>query len=421
MLKKIKHYFQEGIWNFSIHKKSGFSYFYYKTLRICYLSMRGFFFDHPCSVSASALTFFTLMSLVPLLALSILIARGFGFHVAFQEQLLVRFPEQTQTLENIFEFANAYLAQIQGGVVAGVGLLVLILAVIFMLRNFELILNQIWNVDVHRSWARVFGDYLLLLLIFPLFFIAANSAAVYVIGFLGSEIYSLFINFVPYLLFWLLFTFLYAFMPNTKVPFRSASLGALLTAALYLIVQWSYLFFQRGAGQYGAAYGTIAALPLFLVWLQLSWYLIIFGAEVAHAHQDFADFEFEAKLQNVSFRFRKLLYLWMIHLGVKKEILTLEVLMKDYKVPKYLSRMALQELVRCHIFQKENKGFKVMQNVGRMKIAEVLKQIEFEGESDFDIMPTQSFEKLSEVLEAFERAVESIPENLKMEDVPDPI
>lgn len=265
-------------------------------VQMFYLAGRGFFRDQ-CSLIASALTYYTLMSMVPILAVAFAIARRLGYSASFKNELLARFQDQNEVLIELFKYADAMLEQAKGGLIAGVGLAVLLFSAAFLFNNLEGIFNQIWGVKKFRSWKRMITDYSALMFIAPIVFAFASSMTVFVVNRLEIAIRVLpfagwvvswilfFVNLIPYGLFWLLFLFIYLFMPNAKVHFRSASLAAALTGCLYIGAQWVYIYFQVGAGRYGAIYGSMAALPLFLIWVQMGWFLLLFGAEVSHAHQ----------------------------------------------------------------------------------------------------------------------------------------
>lgn len=432
MIKKIKYFFLDGLWNFSIQEVSGFKRIGIKWLRIFYLALRAFFQDN-VSFSASSLTYYSLMSIVPLLALAIAVARGFGYHDLFQEQLLDRFPDQAEAFTQLFKYADAFLLEAKGGLIAGIGFGVLFLAVLFLLHNLEDIFNNLWSVRKSRSWKRIFTDYFAILLIAPIFFVFASSMTVFVVEYLeiGATFLPLsswvvswllvFVNVIPYCLFWILFVFLYLFMPNTKVPFRSGALGALIAAVFYILAQWAYIKFQVGAGRYGAIYGTMAALPLFLIWLQISWYVVLFGAQIAWAHQTYRDHEYEDPIRQMSHSFRRLMSLWFTSIALKKGILSLETLSQRFQVPLPLAKMVLQELVKCHILHESKDGYIPNAEVVEMRVSDVLKRLETHGERDFPFIEARALQRFEKTLESFASAIEKDPENSRISDVPDTI
>jgi membrane protein len=296
MLDKIRHYFLVKLWSFPLSGETGLRHFGFKWLRIVFSAARGFYIDK-CSLSASSLTYYTLMSIIPVLAMAFAVSRAFGYNDVFRAELLQRFQDQNGALLHMFTYADAFLDQARGGPIAGVGLIILFLTVALLLNTLEVILNQIWGARKMRPWRRIGTDYFAFMLVAPILFVVANSASVFIVDILEMLIRNLpvgrgaiasllfLINLIPYCLFWILFTFMYLFMPNTKVYFLSACLGGLVAACLYIFSQWIYIYFQVGVSHYGAVYGSMAALPLFLIWLQVSWFLFLFGAEISCAHQ----------------------------------------------------------------------------------------------------------------------------------------
>ncbi|MDF2576863.1 MAG: putative ribonuclease [Chlamydiales bacterium] len=255
------------------------------------------FFKNNCHLRAAALTFYTLLSIVPVLALAFGIAKGFGLEKHLEHEILENFPNQEQIISQFIEFARSILAQTEGEVIAGTGILVLFWSVIQLLSNIEGSLNVIWNVTTARSWKRKIGDYLSAILIGPFLLLTSSSLTVLVksrllLFFQGHTAISPASDFVlwgfqwlPIVLIWLLFTFTYWFLPNTQVSIKAALIAGIVCGSAYQVMQWLYVTFQIGTARYGAIYGSFAALPLFLIWLHISWYILLFGAEMAHAIQ----------------------------------------------------------------------------------------------------------------------------------------
>ncbi len=428
MLQKIKSYFRDGLWNFPLSQERGLRRFGLKWLRIGYLAGRGFVQDK-CSLGASSLTYYTLMSIVPLIAMAFAIARGFGYDEMLRAELLQRFQDQNAALVEIFKYADTFLEQARGGVIAGIGVVILFLTVALLLSNLEGILNHVWGVKKLRSWRRILSDYFALMLIGPVFFVFASSTSVFIVDFLEIGIRTLpislwamswllfLVNVVPYCLFWILFTFIYLFMPNTKVHFRSAGLAGLFAGCLYLVVQWGYIYFQIGVSRYGAIYGSMAALPLFLVWIQLSWFLFLFGAEISYAHQTLDEHEFEGRAERASYHFKRLVSLWIVHVALKKGFLTREVLMKRYQIPAALAKPILQELVDVEILHEARGGYVPAHRALDMKISDVIEALESRGEAHFPFIESKSLAPFEKALEHFRKQIESSPENMRLSHV----
>ena len=267
---------------------------FFSTLyRVVQAVARGFKEDD-CSSKASALTFYTLLSIVPVLAVAFGIAKGFGFERHLESGLSDKFIEQREVVDKLIDFAYKTLQNTQSGLIAGIGLVVLFYTVLKLFGNIESSFNSIWKVRKSRTFVRSFSDYLAMMLFCPLFFAASSSVSVFITtqiitysqatGFWEtiSPIFYLALHLFPLLLACLLFTALYAIMPNTKVPLKYALIGGICAGTAYQIVQAIYIKFQIGLSSYGAIYGSFAALPLFLIWINTSWLIALAGAEIAY-------------------------------------------------------------------------------------------------------------------------------------------
>lgn len=264
-----------------------------RLLRTLFLAAKGFD-ARQGPLHASALTFYSLLSLVPLAAMAFGVAKGFGFEQMLERELLRHFAAQQEVVLQVIGFARNMLDNTKGGLIAGVGVAVLFWSVIKVLGRIEESFNLIWGV-APRPLMRKLSDYLTVMIIGPVLLIMSGSVTVFIasqVSALSSQVglenvvdpaVSLGLALAPYVLLWVLFALVYLIMPNTKVRLGSAVLGAVLTGSAYQLLQVAYVRFQIGVSSYNAIYGSFAALPLFLVWLQLSWIIVIFGAEIVHA------------------------------------------------------------------------------------------------------------------------------------------
>jgi membrane protein len=264
-----------------------------RAIRVLYDAARGFIEDD-CYAKASALTFYSLLSIVPVLAVLFGIAKGFGFEKALEKELSEHFIEQQELVDKLIQFAYSWLKTVQGGVIVGIGTVALLWSVLGLLSNIESTLNAIWKTPISRSYRRKISDYLAIMLICPIFFVTSSSITVFLITHITQtaqsnilvEAVSPFLLFIlklfPFFLIWILFTFVYLFMPNTRVYLRSALIAGVIAGTAFQLWQWIYIRFQIGATSYGAIYGSFAALPLFLIWLQISWLILLAGAELAY-------------------------------------------------------------------------------------------------------------------------------------------
>ncbi len=230
------------------------------------------FFRARCDLRVFALTYYTALSAVPLFALLYGLSRMLGLETFIQETLLIRFSQQREALLEVFSLSKNLLEGFHGGVIAMIGSIVVFGSIWFLLDHLERVVNQLWEVTGRISIRKVLSDYLVMLCAVPLLFFLLSSIRIHVF-------------FFPYLLFWVLFSFIYWALPNCKVSISSVLVGGAISAALYLIVQWGYIYFQTQAAHYGTVYGSLSVLPLFFAWVQCCWYIFLFGAGISHAHQ----------------------------------------------------------------------------------------------------------------------------------------
>ena len=278
------------------------------------------FYQDKCPERASALTYYTLLSIVPVIGLVFGIAKGFGLEKIIQNQIL-QFAQrggwQEGVVDRMLSFSSSLLEQTKGGLIAGVGVVFLFWTLISILGNIEGSFNDIWEVRRSRTYMRKFTDYLAIAVFTPILVIISSSFTVVaaseaklvvqkiaLLGAISSVIFFL-LNLLPYVSIWFLLTLNYMVLPNTRVPLRAGITAGIVAGTVYQIVQWIYIKFQIGVASYGAIYGSFAALPLFLVWLQISWMIVLFGAEIAFAHEHAETFGFHPDHSRISMSSKK--------------------------------------------------------------------------------------------------------------------
>ncbi len=297
----LRNFLTHDIWRNSDLEHSRLVRFFISKVKVTILAFRGFFEDH-CQLRASALTFYTLLSIVPFVALLFGIAKGFQLHEALQDVLLQKMEGQEEIAVKVIQFSSNLLENTKGGLIAGIGVLVLLWTALKLLGNIERSFNSIWGIHHDRSLWRKISDYLAIVLICPFVIIFASSITVLLSS--KIELFALLehlvpvvltsLKLLPLLLLWLMFTFVYVFLPNTRVRILPAFVGAIVAGTCFQLWQFLYINTQIFVGNYGAIYGSFSALPLFLLWLQVSWLIVLFGAEVAYALQNLKSFEQEA-------------------------------------------------------------------------------------------------------------------------------
>ena len=311
MIRRLINFLTKDVWLINIDELPKGRSFLIQQLRILILAARGFKEDQ-CQIRGSALTIFTLLSVVPVLAMAFGIAQGFGLEQRLEAEIHNAFDATPEISAFLIDFASSALNRTQGGLVAGIGVLILLWSVISVLGNIEAAFNEIWGVKKSRNFFRKFSDYLAITLVAPFLIILSSSITVFIasnVASLISDVDTLSfleplikgsLNFLPYVIVWLVFSLLYIVMPNTKVRFVPALIAGIVAGTAFQIFQEAYIAFQVYVTSYNAIYGSFAALPLFIIWLQISWILILFGAELSFAHQNVRNFEFESGARSVS-------------------------------------------------------------------------------------------------------------------------
>jgi membrane protein len=291
-LEKIKAFFTEDLWSFESREVSRWQKFWLRQVQIVSLTVRDFYNDQ-CLLRASALTYTTLLSIVPLLALMVSVLKGLGAQNVLEPLILERFAGgMDQAVSAIFR----YIENTSFGRVGWAGLGFLVFSVLTLLSNIEVSFNHVWRVQETRSWLRRFSDYFSVVLLGPILILAAVSISTSLqsqtlvqrlveTAYVGGAILLVF-KLVPFLVMWAAFIFLFLFMPNTKVRFHAALIGGIVGGTIWQLVQWAYVHFQIGVAKYNAIYGTLAALPIFMIWIYLSWVIVLFGLELTYAVQN---------------------------------------------------------------------------------------------------------------------------------------
>ena len=439
MLAKIIQFIERDIWRIRLKHLPAAKALLIEHLRILLAAWRGFE-NHQCQLRASALTFFSLLSIVPIAAMAFGIAKGFDMQTILEERLLEKFKGQEEVLTKVFDFANTLLANTKGGVIAGVGVAVLFWTIIKVLGNIESSLNAIWGIRRPRSLSQKATDYLSVMLISPILLVLSGSATIFIasqvtfitqkIALLGglSTVVSFILKFVPYSIMWALFTFIYIFMPNTKVNFKSGLFAGIIAGTMYQTVQWLYVTFQVGVAQYNAIYGSFAALPLFLVWMQLSWLIVLAGAELSYAHQHSDMLEFEPDIERVSPSFKKLLTLRVVSLLAKNfsqglKSLSMSDISHATDIPKKLIQQILNDLTECGIIidtsnkQEQEVGYQPALDTDHLTINYVLDVMEKCGIPDIPVEPAPELETLAGSLKTFRDELEKSAANRILRDI----
>lgn len=276
-------------------------------LKALVLSIR-FFFNDRMMERASALTYYTLLALVPVFALLLGIAKGFNVQDIVEQSLANAETGQNETITYLFRFADSYLQQTNSGIIMGIGIVMLLWVIYSTIGNIESVFNSIWQVKKGRSTLRKITDYLCIMIIIPVLVFVVCGLQIFShtlmtsgnLDIVLSTTLSVSLKITPYVLIILVFTLAYIVIPNTKVKFLNAIIAGAVAGTAFLMFQNLYINGQIWVSKYSAIYGSFAALPLLLLWLQMSWVICLYGAELSFACQNISSFDYENDTKNIS-------------------------------------------------------------------------------------------------------------------------
>ncbi|MEM7551032.1 MAG: YihY/virulence factor BrkB family protein [Bacteroidota bacterium] len=328
IVQSLIQFFQYDLWKLNLKKLPVFKKYIYQQLRVIVLVIKGFDKDQG-ALHASALTFFSVLAIVPFLAVIFGIAQVFGFQSVLEEELSRNLAAQKDVLDYLLKFTESLLVNTKGGTVAIVGFVIVLFTILRLLSNIEASFNVIWGIKKQRPLIRKLTDYISILLIAPII-VAVSSSATFIIRsqvtqivesiafleFFSSAIVTL-LKLSPFVLIIILLTLIYMVMPNTKVKFKSALIAGIIAGTAYELIQVLYVTFQFGVSRYNAIYGAFSLLPLFIIWMQLSWIVILMGAELSFAIQNVEKYDFLNESTSLSYTTKKKLYIYIIFSIVK--------------------------------------------------------------------------------------------------------
>jgi membrane protein len=370
---------------------------------------------------ASALTYFTLLSIVPVLALLFGIAKGFGLESLLNQWMQEHLDWAGDALPTILDFTSSLLAHTKGGLVAGVGLLFLFYATIQMLGHIEKALNDIRHIKKQRSWIRKFTDYLSMMILTPVFLIASSSAMIYLSHTLKTVtdqtqinwLFKTFFSFVPYLMSWFLFAFMYTIMPNARVKLKPVIIASIIAGTAFQLWQFVYINFQVGVANYNAIYGSFAALPLLLIFLYYTWIIFLLGANIAYSIENIKRIEIERSTISLSIRKQKVAYLFLVHYIVKNfekrtnPPLVFE-LAKGIRLPEHLVQSMLAKLTEAGILREviipgsDKTGYQPAFAIMQMTLGILMETIEKKIDDQGILQHSEITVRLEEILNEYD-------------------
>jgi membrane protein len=405
-VKATIHFITYDIWRITGNEVSGLKSIYINTIKTTILAIRGFLSEN-LLIQASALTYSTLLSIVPLLAIIVGIAKGFGFQGSVRQQLMNYFPGHKPEIDKALEFVESYLSQAQGGVIIGVGLIVLFYTVINLISSIEDTFNTIWQIPKSRPWRRKIVGYMALFLILPILMTASSGFSLF-ISTLQNTFLSEYVFFTPmvkailavapFIIASVTFAVIYILLPNTKVNLLNGLIPGIIAGFAFQLFQMLYISGMIWVSKYNAIYGSFAALPLLLLWLQLSWLICLFGAELSYASQNVKKFSFERDSRNISRRYKDFLTLLITSLIVKRftgdggKPYTADELSDSYKIPLRITTQILFLLMELNIIIEVVYGdderivyYQPAMDINKISVGFLLSKMDEYGSENFKV------------------------------------
>lgn len=411
---------------------------YSNILKYLFFAAKGFKQDQ-CVLRASALTLYTLLSIVPVMAMAFGLAKGFGMQKLLEKELYDRFPGQEEILNRVIVFSNNLLEGTQSGIMALLGIIVLCYSVIKMFNHIENAFNAIWWVKQGRPWIRKFTDYMALFITAPLLTLFSGSATIFIstrletllsglnIPYFVEVLISWGFKIVPFITIWVLFIFFYIFIPNKKINLAAAVAGGMFAGTTYQVGQILYVKFQVGVSHYNAIYGSFAALPLFLIWLQASWIILLVGAEFAFAWENSQTLdESHGNYQTLSIRMKKMMMLRIVMVCVnrfthRQPAPSSEEICEETKIPLQIVQRLLSDLIDCRVLSevhmKGKYGFAPAHDIETMTLTDVIHSFEELGDQSIQVADTLEYQALEESLVSFEKAAVESPGDRRIKDI----
>lgn len=413
--------------------------FWVRQRRILYLLYIGIKRDN-IYIKASALTFFTILSVIPMVALFFGIAKGFGLSDELRAQIIMQFHNQEQVMNWILDFANNTLEQTSGGWLAAVGVAFLFYTVGQLLNYVESAFNSIWKVEETRVWYRQVTDYLAVIILVPALFIASSSATVLATTKLNDiltqsdmldvfkPVVSFLVNLIPFILLFTLASAAFLAMPNTRVKIRSALFSGLIAGIALQLLQIVYVESQMGISRLGALYGSFAAVPLLMVWIQMSWVVLLMGAQLSYYMQNITRYEFEFDVQTVSLKQKKRLALLVMHSLVEDFVKGMkprapEEISQELSLPVRTVHDCLDMLRDASIVTEvwnekyERYVYQPATDINKMTLYYVLEKIETSGSLHKVVINNADYRKIDSAMTKFETLIASSEVNVLLRDI----
>ncbi len=360
----------------------------YQIIRTIVLVVRGFGSKN-LNDTAKALTFSLIFAIVPILAMIVAIAKGFGVVDVIETQLNKSFLGETNLVPTIMAMVERYLETAQGGLFIGIGILILLWAVYAFFQSVETAFNRIWNVQKSRSIIRQATTYIAIVVLIPVLIICSAGITIVIhsmVGQLGG------VKLLQFVIIWLLFTLMYIAVPNTKVRFMSALIPGVLMGTLFQLLQMLSVYLIAFLSRTSIVYGAFATIPILMTWLQYTSLLILIGAQMSYAIQNNEEYEYEQDLNVMSRRYKDFIMFYLLSIIIARfeadeaPLTAHELAVRD-RLPIRLVNSLLGRLVETGVLRevyaegKEEKTYQPGLDTHKISVGLVLDRIEARARS----------------------------------------
>lgn len=379
----------------------------YAIIRTIVLVVRGFN-NKNLNDKAKSLTYSLIFAIVPILAMIVAVAKGFGVADVIETQLNKSFLDETGMVPTIMEMVDRYLETAQDGLFIGIGILILLWAVYSFFQSVESAFNQIWNVRKSRSILRQITTYIAIVVLIPVLIVCSAGINIFLHTTVESSLHiealhhffhTNGVQFLQFVIVWLFFITMYVAIPNTKVRFISALIPGIIMGTLFQLLQMLSVYLIAMLSRTSIVYGAFATLPILMTMLQYTSLLILIGAEMSFAIQNNEEFEYEQDLNNMSRRYKDFVMLYLLSVIIRRfeadeaPLTAHELAIRD-NLPIRLVNSLLTRMVDTGVLREvytegeEDKTYQPALDSHKISVGMVIKRIETQGTEEFLQAPT---------------------------------
>ncbi|MCD6586528.1 MAG: YihY/virulence factor BrkB family protein [Desulfobacteraceae bacterium] len=428
-LRKLSDFLRNEVWHDP--KDAGRLYFFYcQAVRIILLTVHGLK-NRLILLRASALSYSTILAIVPIFAIAFSMLKGLGFHTRLEGLINYLTAGQEELTARII----LYISNTNFKALGAFGTALLIYASVMMLSNVERTFNELWGVTRQRTIPRKISNYISVLFLGPFLMIlstamiASFSSNTIITALMEYQAFKhffvLFYKILPHAILCIAFTAMYYLMPNTRVKFFPALIAGILCGSTWEAAFRIYTEFNIGVAKYNTIYGTFAVLPIFIIWLYFSWIIVLIGAQLSYAIQNVRSYQQEVNSYDVAYDQKEEMALnimlkvaWTFHNALRH--MGVEDLSNALAVPVRLVREITQKLCDCGLLQEigdDEITFQPSKNIGLISVLDVCAALRHEGDGDWHVEGKEQNNMLQALMESRKKAEAKQLGNVMMLDL----